>query len=710
MRRFFARKGSTPAGAIDRAAQHDHAPRAPRAVEGEASNAPDLPVAAGTKVSRDVPRGGAQARHFNGVDGLRAIAIVAIIAYHARPMLLKGGFLGVTLFLVVSGFFITRSLMNAVDDHRFLLFDYLRRRVKRLWPAVLSTIGLTAVLVYACAPPLILKMRGDAVPSALFYSNWSFIFRKLSYFDAAGLPSPLTHLWYTSLIMQFYLLWPLIFIPLFLHCRRHWVRIGVLGALIAAGTLEMMVLYRPGADTSRLYYGLDTRAAEILVGVLLAVLVHDRASRSDQERRAADGRIVFDRQIGRYHAVLRRGDLGVVAAGICALALALGFLLVDARAAWMYHGGFLFFAVVSAVLLYVSMQDARVGRILGVKALRYLGSRSFSLYLVHYPLLEVMNPATRTTGIPWYERAGQFLVILVAGEAFYQIVEALTGTPWLPWMRRRITSVGAGRLRTGAWILTIVGVVMTFVMALPLDWRAIAHARSVKARPELALTAEQARERLAQQQKRESETGKENGKEHKDSSDKPNAQAKPKVAPPVVKALKVPANLEPQRWACDRKAMVCQARVLMIGDSVTEGVSDTLREHFPNATIDGAVSRQFDQGVQILRDNLARGMDPQVIVFALGTNGPVSEQMAQQVIDLAGGRPLYFATTRAPVDWVPGNNATFIGMAERNPNVGIIDWSGTSQGRDDYLYDDGIHPNQLGMQAYLQMFFNAFCA
>ena len=148
----------------------------------------------------------------------------------------------------------------------------------------------------------------------------------------------------------------------------------------------------------------------------------------------------------------------------------------------------------------------------------------------------------------------------------------------------------------------------------------------------------------------------------------------------------------------------------MIGDSVTEGVSDTLREHFPNATIDGAVSRQFDQGVQILRDDLARGMDPQVIVFALGTNGPVSEQMAQQVIDLAGGRPLYFATTRAPVDWVPGNNATFIGMAERNPNVGIIDWSGTSQGRDDYLYDDGIHPNQLGMQAYLQMFLNAFCA
>ena len=80
--------------------------------------------------------------------------------------------------------------------------------MKRLWPAVISTIGLTAVLVYACAPPLILKMRGDAVPSALFYSNWSFIFRKLSYFDAAGLPSPLTHLWYTSLIMQFYLLWP----------------------------------------------------------------------------------------------------------------------------------------------------------------------------------------------------------------------------------------------------------------------------------------------------------------------------------------------------------------------------------------------------------------------------------------------------------------------------------------------------------------------
>ena len=151
-------------------------------------------------------------RHIAVLDGMRALAIIGVIGYHTRPSLLPGGFLGVTLFFVVSGFLLTRSMVNLFERLRFSYPHFLRGRVRRLWPSVLATIAGTAILVYCMAPSLLPKVRGDALPSALFYSNWSFIFRKLSYFQAAGLPSPLTHLWFTSLIMQFYVLWPLLFV------------------------------------------------------------------------------------------------------------------------------------------------------------------------------------------------------------------------------------------------------------------------------------------------------------------------------------------------------------------------------------------------------------------------------------------------------------------------------------------------------------------
>ena len=205
-------------------------------------------------------------RHIAVLDGMRALAIIGVIGYHTRPSLLPGGFLGVTLFFVVSGFLLTRSMVNLFERLRFSYPHFLRGRVRRLWPSVLATIAGTAILVYCMAPSLLPKVRGDALPSALFYSNWSFIFRKLSYFQAAGLPSPLTHLWFTSLIMQFYVLWPLLFVLIFQLCRSRVARAAVIGALALASSLEMLLLYTPGQDTSRIYYGLDTRAAELLVG------------------------------------------------------------------------------------------------------------------------------------------------------------------------------------------------------------------------------------------------------------------------------------------------------------------------------------------------------------------------------------------------------------------------------------------------------------
>lgn len=655
-----------------------------------AESTPPRPIAR----RESAPRG-----HIRVIDGLRALAIGGVLLYHARPSLAVGGFLGVTVFLVLSGFLITRGLLGLLESGRCSYPKFVVRRARRIWPPVLTTIAFAAVVVYLWAPSLLLKLRADAVPSALFYSNWSYIFRHVSYFDAAGLPSPLTHLWYTSLIMQFYLLWPLLLALIVRLMRRRWARACAIAALIAASSVEMAMLYMPGHDTSRMYYGLDTRAAELLVGALLAVLVH-RADGDDMPTLVPWDGWRRDLHIGSYvlPVTMRR----IVAGGVflCLAVLVVSMFVVDASASWLYRGGFLLYALLTATMLWAGMLPGVFGHVMGVKALAYLSSRSFSLYLVHYPLLLVMNPATRAH-TPWWLVVGQFLVILAVGEVFYQCVEALRGAPWLPWTRRRRDNPERTQ-RPGAFIGAVTGVVIIVILLLPLPWRQLTHERAVALRPELGMTAEQARKELdAQRRPKPSPT-----------ASTPAAPATPtsKPAPPKpkVEALKAPDNLDPSRWHCDMAAGTCDVRMLVVGDSVTEGVAPALMQYFPNAHVDGKVSRQFGTGVDLLRQYLT-SEDPQLIVFALGTNGPPTQESVDEVIRLANGRPLYFLTTRAPVAWIDQTNQLFVDAAKAHPNVGVIDWSALSGAHPEYLYDDGTHPNELGTQAYEQMLMRAVC-
>lgn len=572
---------------------------------------------------QNTPTGAAHAapqrsQRIAALDGLRALAIAGVVLYHLRPNRLTGGFLGVTLFFTLSGYLATKSIMRATARDGFSYPCYIARRTTRLMPPILVTIALTAVATYIAAPSLLPKVQQDALPSALFLSNWFYIFRNVSYFAAAGLPSPLTHLWFCGVQMQFYLVWPLILMVLCSKTRSRNTVIGVTITFILISTAAMALMFDPMADTSRVYYGTDARAAELLCGALAAI-----AAPRLREMLSGDARTP-----GASKGISK---VNVVSVAWLA-AVVVGAFTLTGENPLLYRGGFLLLALLTGLLIIcVQNTECIVRRLLSVKPLVWLGQRSFSVYLVHYPLLLLMNPATRTTRIAWWEQVLQLVLILAVAEVFYRLVERL-------WSNRPAQQDSAARkhVLAPAMVLPALGAACVAALAFaPLDWAGIATARAEQLRPELAQNAASSKNNGAGGKSAESASGKDS--QPSDTASDDAAKQKPKEGPI---AEKVPKNLDWKSFTYDEATGTCDARVLMIGDSVTAGAQPGIQAVLPNAYIDGVVSRQFYTFQDVYAQDSAN-YDPSVVICALGTNGLIRDpQQVQDVINAVGGKPI----------------------------------------------------------------------
>lgn len=621
------------------------------------------------------------------LDGLRALAIAGVVLYHLRPSRLTGGFLGVTLFFTLSGYLATKSIMRATARDGFSYPRYICRRVARMMPPIVMTIALTAVATYIAAPSLLPKVRQDALPSALFLSNWFYIFRNVSYFAAAGLPSPLTHLWFCAVTMQFYLVWPVILMALCSKTRSRNTAIGITIAFALVSTAAMVLMFNPTADTSRVYYGTDARAAELLCGALAAIA-------APRLREMLSGDIHTpgaNKGISKVNAISIAWLVAVIA----------GTLMLTGESAWLYRGGFLLLALVTGLLIIcVQNTECIVRRLLSVKPLVWLGQRSFSVYLVHYPLLLLMNPATRTTRIAWWEQALQLVVILTVAEVFYRLVER-------PWSRKpaQQDNMAKTHVLSPAMALSALGAVCVLALAFaPLDWAGIATARAEQLRPELAQNPTSSQDNGANDKGAEPASGKDS--QPSDTASDDATKQKPKEGPI---AEKVPKNLDWKSFTYDEATGTCDARVLMIGDSVTAGAQSGIQAALPNAYIDGVVSRQFYTFQDVYAQDSAN-YDPSVVICALGTNGLIRDpQQVQDVINAVGGKPIYFVTVRVPLELQDRNNQTIRDVCAQNDNAGVIDWNGASEGHSEYLVDDGTHLTQAGIDTYAVLIRQAIC-
>lgn len=641
---------------------------------------------------QNTPTGAAHAasqrsQRIAALDGLRALAIAGVVLYHLRPSRLTGGFLGVTLFFTLSGYLATKSIMRATARDGFSYPRYIARRITRLMPPILVTIALTAVATYIAAPSLLPKVQQDALPSALFLSNWFYIFRNVSYFAAAGLPSPLTHLWFCGVQMQFYLVWPLILMALCSKTRSRNTAIGVTVALTLASAAAMALMFDPAADTSRVYYGTDARAAELLCGALVAIA-------APRLREMLSGNIPTP---GASKGISK---VNVVSIAWLAVVIVGAFTLTGENPL-LYRGGFLLLALLTGFLIIcVQNTECIVRRLLSIKPLVWLGQRSFSVYLVHYPLLLLMNPATRTTRIAWWEQALQLVVILAVAEVFYRLIER-------PWSRKpaQQDSTAKTRVLSPAMALSALGAVCVLALAFaPLDWTGIATARAEQLRPELAQNAASSQNKGANDKDAEPASGKDS--QPSDTASDDATKQKPKEGPI---AEKIPKNLDWKSFTYDEASGTCDAHVLMIGDSVTAGAQPGIQAVLPNAYIDGVVSRQFYTFQDVYAQDSAN-YDPSVVICALGTNGLIRDpQQVQDVINAVGGKPIYFVTVRVPLELQDRNNQTIRDVCAQNDNAGIIDWNGASEGHSEYLVDDGTHLTQAGIDTYAALIRQAIC-
>lgn len=387
-----------------------------------------------------------------GLDGLRALAVIAVLLYHADLQWIPGGFLGVEVFFVISGYLITGLLLAEWRSHGHIdLKAFWLRRARRLLPALYLLLGVTMLYAAVFLYNEVASLRGDVLAALAYVTNWYLIFTEKSYFEAVGRPSLLRHLWSLAVEEQFYLFWPILIALGMSVWRRRWVLTAILAGA-AASTLWMAYLYQPNIDPSRVYYGTDTRAAGFLIGCALAFVWAP-----DTLRATVKGYTTRDKALVQ--------GMGV-AALVALLAL---FSFATEYSPFLYYGGFALVALVTAALIAAVAHPAAgwLSAALGWGILRWIGLRSYGIYLWHWPVYMVTRPQLdmMLEGLPLLGlRVG---VTVVLAELSYRLVETPIrhGALGRNWNRLRAST---GRERTALALrwTGAVGALVVLVVAL----------------------------------------------------------------------------------------------------------------------------------------------------------------------------------------------------------------------------------------------------
>lgn len=585
-----------------------------------------------------------------GLDGIRAVAVTAVLLFHLPARLLPGGFLGVDVFFVLSGFLITTLLLGELEATGGLRFgQFYLRRARRLLPALFAVLLVSGILVLTVARDAAAVFRQDAIAALTYTTNWWYIFDARTYFELLGRPPLLQHLWSLGIEEQFYLVWPTVCFLVWRKWRRRGVAIfAVAGAVL--GTVWMASLgYLQGpldpTNTARLYFGADTHAMTVLAGAALATVW--RPSRLPL-------RIPTSAQVSL-----------AIAGGASLLGLTAFFLWASEDSAWLFRGGFLVVAIVTLPLVAAASHPAGAfGAALGTPVLRWMGTRSYGIYLWHWPIFLVTRPDLDIGLRGFWAGAFSVALTLVVAEASYRWIEmpVRRGAAHRWWHSLRS---GHGRRRIQTASVTAAAAI-TLVVGLVALWSV----PPIDSRTYLGGVTETGAGQLTPKVEPTGSTGKSGGDGHDKKPEGP-------------------------LW---------ERPITAVGDSVILGARAELEERFPKMTVDAAVSRQSGEIAERVRERIELGRMGDVLVLQTGTNGPPDPEAFPEFLNTLGDLDLVVVmTVRSQVPWMDQSNSIITRAAEGRSNVVVADWAKTSVGHPPFLYDDGTHLTPRGRQAYTKL-------
>ncbi|HEX4518107.1 MAG TPA: acyltransferase family protein [Gaiellaceae bacterium] len=556
-----------------------------------------------------------------GIDGLRALAVAAVFVYHDHASWLPGGFLGVDLFFVISGYLITSLLLSEFGHTgRVGLGSFWVRRARRLLPAVFVLIAVCLLAGFAFERGQV-ELRWDALASIFYVANWRFILEHESYFAQFGRPPLLRHLWSLSVEEQFYLLWPPLLV-LGLHLRRRYLVPSFLAVAALASSAWMAFLYdRDPTDVSRVFYGTDTRAGPLLIGSLLAFVWAPSnlpSLRPRWTRRALD-------------------SVSMLALG----AVVFAFVSIDDHDTDLYHGGFLLLAVCASLLLATVVHPQSVlGRLFARPIPRWLGQRSYAIYLWHWPVLAFTRPGIDVRMPHALLFALQVGVTLLLADLSYRLIERPIRNGALSRLRVHAPQLVSQPRTPLVVAATALGVLLLLAAFTPDRAPAVPPGltRAALLRSDRASTHPIALPRRPA------------------NSSAPPASASGR-SKPEQHPTKPPASAIPRHGP-----------VLAVGDSVMLGASSELSAAIgPELRIDAVVSRQADATIDRLFAYRSAGTLPRRVIVHIGDNGPVYYADWQRLKAALAGVPLVIlVSVRVDRSWQ--------GEVDREMHEAIAGW------------------------------------
>jgi peptidoglycan/LPS O-acetylase OafA/YrhL len=575
-------------------------------------------------------KGAQSTRHISSIDGLRAIAVTAVVLYHLGISWIPGGFLGVDLFFVISGYVITRLILDSINQSSALdLRAFYAARIRRIFPGFIFMVICTIIFIGVWAPEAIKRFLSD-LPYALTGTiNWLLVARNQDYFETIGRPPLLQHTWSLAVELQFYLIWPIILLTVLKYFgKKNIARIALIIAMISGTTLFFVSLQLDQANAkqiSHIYFGTDTHSLGLFLGAALAVSWIPQNLSANIEKRAQD---VID-------AIGVVGLLGLISV----------FLFIDQSNASLYRIAFPLAGIFGCLVIISLVHPAsRFAPLISTAPFRWIGQRSYGIYIWHWVIFQVTRPSVDLSGQTWALYLARVLLVLALADISLRWVEIPfrqgVVQNWFRGMKYRSAKV---RLRQQ------LSVISSIVIAL-----AITTSISVQ-----AIT----------------------------KSDQ------------IANELLAPSN-EPIKPTED---LASTTGLWVTGDSVILGIRSKLEAKQHISLVNARVGRQAPELLAVMRvDQTSVPESP--VVFNLGNNNALSEPTVVEIFEILKNQPqIIVVNTAVPRSWKDANNAIISSVAARYPNVIVIDWNKISTGRPELFAPDGVHLSPAGSDVYVDL-------